>query len=73
MPEVVHPEDLSPAEKKEYENMVRNVEKYWLEADKANYPKLFESGNRPVFELGGKKYEVIEHSPGREYMVDSHG
>lgn len=73
VPEVVHPEDLTPEQQKEYKDMVKNVENYWLEADKANYPKLFEIGKRPTFELGGKKYEVIEHIPGREYMLGPNG
>jgi hypothetical protein len=74
IPHVVHPENLSPRKKKEYEKMIRGVEKYWIEADKSNYPQVFKSDRKkPRFEVDGKQWEVVEHSPGREYMLGPRG
>jgi hypothetical protein len=36
--EVINPEDLSPQDKKAYEDMIRKVQKYWMDADKQNFP-----------------------------------
>jgi hypothetical protein len=65
---ILSPEDLTPQEKLEYEEMIRNVEMFWIEKDKHDYPSLFDGVRKSNFSVNGKEFE-IETIPGREYLL----